>query len=76
MTKDNYIIVSVQINKMFVVLCAEGSAFIVVCAAGYSEVGNVQSRVYIERAWMCCEHGSTATSLWLGLDLGDRHPSY
>ena len=54
-------------------LHAEGSAFIVVCAAGYKWSGEcTKAGVYIERAQTCCEHRSAAASLWLGLDLGDR----
>ena len=67
----------VQINKMFVLLRAEGSAFIVVCAARYKWSGEcTKAGVYIERARTCCKHGWAVASLWLSLDLGDRHPSY
>ena len=69
--------VSVQINKMCVLLPAAGSAFIVVCAGCWLQVGNVQELGFILR-----EHGCAMSMdvLWprygCGLDVGHRHPSY
>ena len=59
--------------RCFVVLRAEGSAFIVVCAAGYKWSREcTKAGCYIERARTCCKDGGAAASLRLGLDLGDR----
>ena len=57
-----------------VLLCAVSSAFIVVCAVlGTSVWGCTKAGAYIDRAQTCCKYGWAAASLWLSLDLGDRH---
>ena len=60
-----------------VLLHAVGSAFIVVCAAGYNCGGEcTKAGAYIEREQTCCEHRRAAALLWLGLDVGHRHPIF
>ena len=65
--RDYHEVVSVQINKMCVLLHVVGSAFIVVCAGCHTNVCGECTRagVYIKGVWMCYEHGCDAALLWL-----------